>query len=46
MLMTVNIQTFLPEAATATWALPCRHAVVVDSSRLGFVRALAVRCDR
>jgi hypothetical protein len=45
MLITVNTQTFLAEAATAASVLPCRHSL--DRRRWsGYVVALAGRCAR
>jgi hypothetical protein len=45
MLITVDIPTFLAEAATAATMLPYRHSVDANR-RPGDVRALAGRCAR
>jgi hypothetical protein len=45
MLITVNTQTFLADAAKAASALPCRHSS--DEERQpAYVYALAGRCAR
>ena len=46
MLMTVDTRTFLPEAAWAASASPCRHTSVETDTRNGFVPALAERWMR
>jgi hypothetical protein len=45
MLITLNTQTFLAEAAPAASGVPCRHSF--DAKRwVGYVRALAGKCAR
>ncbi len=43
MLILIDIRTFLPEAAEAASALPCRHNPVDTGSQTGYVVALAER---
>ena len=45
MLITVNTQTFLAEAATAASGLPCWHSFD-EKRQSGYVLALAGRCAR
>jgi hypothetical protein len=45
MLITVNTQTFLTEAATAASVLPCRHSFD-EKRRPGYALALAGRYAR
>ena len=46
MLMIMNTQTFLLEAAEAASALPCWHKPVDTGRRTGYVTALAERWMR